>query len=624
MSLDSKPREGTDRRPEDIILILASFPHSAVLRSICRGLRACGATPVVAGIAGFGNPQDDALLRFDPDFKLDVVCEPNAEIDDIIAACPIPPTAIVALEAGTAFFPRGLPDVALPTLFLMGEDWIHADYHERILPLFDRILTAFGSTEKLYAERGHDHVAHWYFIACYDFIERRSGPRPVDLSFWGNLDPVVQRRRNRVVEALLDLRAEGYDVSVGQGAYFRDYSDRLNESKIVLHDGQSRQINMRVVEAMQAGCLVLAARPTDADDPSAKLFTDGEDIVYFDDIPDGRNLVRHYLAHPAERDRIAAAGHQRIIRDFAVEIPARRLLDDHIHQIPDDFRDRRARRLAAAGTDEATVLTHYFALLGDPAAANRVAAGGDDPTLLNNLAVAEAMDRRFDGAAKRLEAVLRRHPEMAVARANLVAVRHFSQTVTDWSAHRDWITQHIGSLRELSPESLDAGDLHGCYFPTIYSRFRMEHAAAFRDIDPGPGRNRRLLDLHVYRLHQFVAEAAMFDRAFDSAIQHFRQALKIVDDDGYIFANIAAARAERGDVQGAMADLERAVALEPFFADAQFNLVALCLHLGRTERARELLRKLIEIPLLDKDNRQSAREQLAGLETPGSSPIAPS
>ena len=620
LSLGSEPGEGPPRQSEDVILILASYPHSAVLRSICQGLRACGATPLLAGIQGFAHPQDQALRHFDPDFKLDIVCEPDAHIDGIIAACPVAPTSIVALEAGTAFFPRGLPDVALPTLYLMGEDWFHSDYHERILPLFDRVLTAFGSTERLYAERGHDHVAHWYFIACYDFIERRLGPRPVDLSFWGNLDPIVQRRRNRVVEALLDLRHEGYEVSVGQGAYFSDYSDRLNEAKIVVHDGQSRQINMRVTEAMQAGCLVIAARPTDTGDPSAGLFADREEIVYFDDIPHAMELVRHYLAHPDERERIAAAGHARVLEDFAVEIPARRLLHEHIHQIPGDYRERRASRLAAASADEATVLTQYFALFGDTAATARVAADRDDPLILNSVAVAEAMARLFDTAAEHLETVLSHRPQMAIARANLVAVKHFSQTVTDWSAHGDWIESQIAHLRELRADVLEPDDLQGCYFPTIYNRFRMEHAAAFRDLAPGPERIQRLLDLHVYRLHIFAAEAAMFDRQFLPAIEHFQHALEIVADDGYVFANIAAAGAELGDTEGALANLERAIASEPFFADAQSNLVALCLHLGRTDRARELLRQLIDIPLLDEGNRRSAREQLAALPPPPAPP----
>ena len=394
---------------------------------------------------------------------------------------------------------------------------------------------------------------------------------------------------------------------MGQGAFYRDYNDRLNEAKIVVHDGQSRQINMRVIEAMQAGCLVIAARPTDGDDPSARLFADRDEIVYFDDTPNALELVRHYVRHTEERERIAAAGYARVVEEFAVEIPARQLLDDHIHQIPDDFRARRVRRLAAAAADEATVLTHYFALFGGTAAATRAASGRDDPMVLNNLAVAEAMERRFDSAADRLEAALRQRPEMAIARANLVAVKHFSQTVTDWPAHRDWIDQQIGALRDLSADNLALGYLHGCYFPTIYSRFRMEYADAFRDLAPGPGRNRRLLDLHVYRLHQFAAEAAMFARQPESAIERFRRALEIVEDDGYVLANIAAARTELGDVQGALADLERAIALEPFFADAQSKLIALCLHLGRTDRAREVLRKLIDIPMLDEDNRPVCR-----------------
>ena len=524
MSLGSKPGDGNDRRTDDKILILAGHAHSSVLRSICQGLRACGATPLLAGIEGHGQPQGEALRRLDPDSKLDAVCEPDACIDDVIAACPVSPTSIIVLEAGTAFFPRGLPDVGLSTLYLMGEDWIHADYHERILPFFDRVLTAFSGTEKLYAQRGFDHVARWYFIACSDFIERRSGPRPVDVSFWGNLDPIVQRRRNRVVEALLDLRHEGYEVSAGQGAFYRDYNDRLNEAKIVVHDGQSRQINMRVIEAMQAGCLVIAARPTDGDDPSARLFADRDEIVYFDDIPNALELVRHYVRHTEERERIAAAGYARVVEEFAVEIPARQLLDDHIHQIPDDFRARRVRRLAAAAADEATVLTHYFALFGGTAAATRAASGRDDPMVLNNLAVAEAMERRFDSAADRLEAALRQRPEMAIARANLVAVKHFSQTVTDWPAHRDWIDQQIGAppgpFRGQSGPRIPARLLLPHYLQPLSHgvRRRFPRSCARSRAKSAPARSARLSPAPVRRRSGHVRPSARVrDRTFPAS-----------------------------------------------------------------------------------------------------------
>jgi spore maturation protein CgeB len=90
-------------------------------------------------------------------------------------------------------------------------------------------------------------------------------------------------------------------------------------SKIVLathyHDPQNRfpvyQASPRIFEALACGSFVLCDDQRDV----FSLFKDGEDIVRFFDSADLTEKIRHYLAHPEERDKIAAQGYGNVLNN---------------------------------------------------------------------------------------------------------------------------------------------------------------------------------------------------------------------------------------------------------------------------------------------------------------------
>lgn len=90
-------------------------------------------------------------------------------------------------------------------------------------------------------------------------------------------------------------------------------------SKIVLathyHDPQNRfpvyQASPRVFEALACRAFVLCDDQRDV----FSLFKDGKDIVRFFDSADLTEKVRHYLAHPEERDKIAAQGYGNVLNN---------------------------------------------------------------------------------------------------------------------------------------------------------------------------------------------------------------------------------------------------------------------------------------------------------------------
>ncbi|MER0043967.1 MULTISPECIES: glycosyltransferase [unclassified Pseudomonas] len=89
----------------------------------------------------------------------------------------------------------------------------------------------------------------------------------------------------------------------------------LQTSRIVLNitrsdfHGAETGVNLRIFEAISAGCFLL----TDYCEEIASLFTPGEEIEVFRSRAELKDKVRHYLANPAECERVARNGRARFL-----------------------------------------------------------------------------------------------------------------------------------------------------------------------------------------------------------------------------------------------------------------------------------------------------------------------
>lgn len=147
------------------------------------------------------------------------------------------------------------------------------------------------------------------------------GPTPERVRF---LTPLVTR----------GLQIYGYDpagwqaASALSGCYrgevlerdrLRDiYGRALIAVNVTRAHGPS-SLNMRVYEAMACGCLMV----TDAKGDAARLFEPGRDLVVYDDEADLERTIDHFLDHPEERERIAAAGRARVLAEHTYEVRLR-------------------------------------------------------------------------------------------------------------------------------------------------------------------------------------------------------------------------------------------------------------------------------------------------------------
>lgn len=167
----------------------------------------------------------------------------------------------------------------------------------------DLLFTASAESLEYLLEEGYPaaHVPYGYHPSYGGLL---GGERDVDVLFLGDTRP--PRRRE-----LLDyLAREGVEVTVrgswhDPGMWGEERTRFLNRTKIIVHlqRYQGRLASKRFILAMTNGVMVVS-EPVSHPAP----FVDGEHFVA---APVERMpaVIRHLLDNPAERDRIAAAGH---------------------------------------------------------------------------------------------------------------------------------------------------------------------------------------------------------------------------------------------------------------------------------------------------------------------------
>lgn len=105
----------------------------------------------------------------------------------------------------------------------------------------------------------------------------------------------------------------------------RDHLSFLKQGKIVVQNSKYKEITRRIFEGMLANRLVITDRP----DPNTRLdliFTENEDIVYFDSIDDCVDKIYYYAEHDQERNKISSCAYNKVIKNHTIASRVRKLL----------------------------------------------------------------------------------------------------------------------------------------------------------------------------------------------------------------------------------------------------------------------------------------------------------
>jgi len=207
------------------------------------------------------------------------------------------------------------------------DSWKYREVSRFIGKFYHAMTTTYEEALPKYRRDGVQNVLLTQWAANSAYLRRPLASREClyHVSFVG---AAHGNRRQRIA----DLRNRGIGVTCfGFGwpagsVPFERIPEIIRKSVISLNFANSRgrnQIKARTFETPGAGGFLLSEYAPGLE----KYYVTGKEIQTFEKTAELAQKIRHYLAHPDERDRIANAGFERTARDHTYEIRMKALLD---------------------------------------------------------------------------------------------------------------------------------------------------------------------------------------------------------------------------------------------------------------------------------------------------------
>jgi len=220
-----------------------------------------------------------------------------------------PKTDIVLFMDWGRFDSPLLDKVNLPNAFWVQESGDDPQNFDRNFPKAERFnitLSPDADSTNNYIERGID--AHWFTHFADTAVQF-----PID-----DVEPeyVAVTTRGRGGSQFLDTLTQHGGGTVGNqnGFEAKEHTEFLNKGLMVVQHSRWGEVTRRIFEGMACGKMVLCDRLAKSKKLD-ELFTDGEDIVYYDDLVDCINKMNKYAEDSVERKRIAKNGYDKVLEN---------------------------------------------------------------------------------------------------------------------------------------------------------------------------------------------------------------------------------------------------------------------------------------------------------------------
>lgn len=221
---------------------------------------------------------------------------------------------------------RNIPNIKM-VCWTTDDSWKYFQSSRFYAPFYDRIATTYDYMVAQYIKDGNKHVQLSQWAASKECLRApvTKGLYRYGVTFVGS----AHGGRRRYIETLMSLgiRVEcfGHGWERGPVTATEMYTI-FNSSAISLNFANSRgknQIKARAFEVPGAGGFLL----TDAAPEIERFFEIDEEIVCFKNIVDLAKKIRFYLANLDARDRVAAKGFSRVVRDHTYDARLAKLLN---------------------------------------------------------------------------------------------------------------------------------------------------------------------------------------------------------------------------------------------------------------------------------------------------------
>jgi GT2 family glycosyltransferase/Flp pilus assembly protein TadD len=489
----------------------------------------------------------------------------------------------VVLRLAYQVVPVGLLAAPVP-LVALAADWnLLWSHYRRLLPHVDAVLTDAPGVAVL-TRAGLDHAlpANLFGSGPEWFQEEPAPERDLDVVFVGNCHGAVQSERLPWLGRLARL-AGHRRVRLAGGVFGADYRRLLRRARVVFNRSIRSECNQRVGEALAAGALLFQEA---GNAEVAALLADGREAIFYDETNLER-LLKHYLNHEDERAAAAAAGQARAA-DFTFAALWTQALG-RLHDAWPRVQERASARRPLPTREALLLRTGQLLCSEHP---------GDDRALFEELPAAAAAapaDAALAQAAGLLHGVRRDLARAAdefgraVARTSVPLLPGLGLCeALHLLGHRTEPVAAARSLlalleRQAEEEPAVEPDLDLGAFPVAFDAFRVEwERAGWGHAGDPAGEARVKRTLLRWRLHDLLA-------GWTGELAHYYEAVLARPDLAGSRAALGCALGRAGRPAEAATHLRRAVAANPFDAQAARALAQALAESGETEAAAQLV-----------------------------------
>jgi len=217
-----------------------------------------------------------------------------------------------------------------------GDDPQSYPYNSRKVNGFDLILSPDYQCVQLYKNAKHNAL-WWTHFADTEMCLWSLNPPPIYSSVTtkglGGEGSFFRQLKNILKDNLI----------IERGLVGIEHFNFLKKGKIVIQNSSYKEISRRIFEGMLCRRLVITDRLSNATHID-ELFTEGEDIIYYNSVEECAELVKYYNEHDTERERIAENGFLKVKQNHTQVQRVQQIFDYILKRgIQHEINNRRAR-----------------------------------------------------------------------------------------------------------------------------------------------------------------------------------------------------------------------------------------------------------------------------------------
>lgn len=223
-------------------------------------------------------------------------------------------------DALASIIPYKMIEIPSPSIYWASDTHLGFDYRLATAKKFDHVFCAQKQAVLDFEKAGvkAEWLPHAFEPQAYhdlENIDANGNPTPFtyaskdyDIGFVGHVNSP-----NRV-EFLDRMFREFPNFFFGQRK-FQDAAKIYTKSKIVINIAMKEDLNMRCFEVMGAGGFLL----TDYVPHMEELFQDGVHCAIYRSLDEAVDKAKYYLAHDSEREKIAQAGYEEVMKNHTID-----------------------------------------------------------------------------------------------------------------------------------------------------------------------------------------------------------------------------------------------------------------------------------------------------------------